>query len=179
MLHLSKVLPVLMLAWASACPSTTTPAPPEPPPAPPLSPLPPPSAAPAQDIDGVPAEPVGRPARREEPPADAARRYVDNGCGARKYPRHIVWPNDNGGITVEERIAPCPPEARCAWAGVVWHEGTVVQTGAQLALSYANNAKAQGEAPPTALTVEGEGDARVLVETLADGTRCAFKLYGK
>ncbi len=80
---------------------------------------------------------------------------------------------------MEERIAPCPPDARCGWAGVVRREATVAQAGTQLTLRSANSVKKEGERPPVALTAAGEGEALVLVERLPDGTRCSYRLWGR
>lgn len=142
----------------------------------------PPVAAPAEPVGSTPS---ASPA--EEPPAEEATPELEvtaalvsftgtwssDSCGERTYARQVEL-ETGGSYTGMDLVSPCPPNARCAWSGVVTFAGSWRQDGAVVVLGEnevsepATGAKARPERlhfdPLTTRLYEEDGEARCYYE---------------
>ena len=75
-----------------------------------------------------------------------AGRYVGEPCGARTYVRNLELRAD-GTYEIEDRIAPCPPDAVCMWSGIVTFAGTWAETEPGVALTESPGPERPGSQP--------------------------------
>lgn len=114
---------------------------------------PPPESVPKQEITG-----------------GLAGTWTSAFCGDRGYERRITFAAD-GSFTAEDRVAPCPPTARCVWSGIVIRRGKYAVTGNALQLAPESAAAGPGQPLPPSLEIDATG---VPVEVSADGRRCPY-----
>jgi hypothetical protein len=94
--------------------------------------------------------------------------WTSPSCGARTYERVLALGAD-GNFTATDRVSPCPPGARCIWAGIIVREGTWSASAGRLALTLTSDGQGPGNPLPASLLVEGGAPVE------EDGaTRCAY-----
>jgi hypothetical protein len=122
------VLPLGALFLACTVHTTSGPAP---------APAPVPTVAPttAPTIAPTTAPTTPEPA----PVADFKGGWSSLICGARNYERRLTL-MENGTISGDELVSPCPPNAQCVWSGIVSWKGTWTAQGNDITLV----AKAEG-----------------------------------
>jgi len=87
--------------------------------------------------------------------AGLAGTWLSPSCGARTYPRLLTFGAD-GRFTAEDRVAPCPPGARCIWSGTVYRSGTYSIEGETIHLQIEEPQQQRPGAPfPERLTLAG------------------------
>lgn len=102
--------------------------------------------------------------------AGVAGRWSSPSCGERTYERRIVLAED-GSFTAEDRVAPCPPNVRCIWSGIVVRRGRYSVAGGAIQLAAEGTGAGPGQPLPGSLVIDATG---VPVEVLADGRRCPY-----
>jgi hypothetical protein len=60
--------------------------------------------------------------------------WENSSCGEREFLRRIELKGD-GTFSAVDEVAPCPPEAKCVWSGVINWRGTWEKAGERIALS--------------------------------------------
>ena len=87
---------------------------------------PPPSAQPPQAGTAG----AGSSTREASPPPPAVGprgpgpgAYASGPCPGRTYER-VVNLGQDGAVEIADRVAPCPPNAKCVWSGIVVRSGT-------------------------------------------------------
>ncbi len=87
--------------------------------------------APTATPTGAPTEtgsPTAPPPASSPPPVKGARgpgagAYASAPCPGRTYER-VVNLGQDGAVEIADRVAPCPPKAKCVWSGIVVRSGT-------------------------------------------------------
>jgi hypothetical protein len=117
--------------------------------------------SPATEMRAPPAPQVG---------GGVTGRWSSPSCGERTYERRIVLGVD-GSFSSEDRVAPCPPTARCFWSGIVVRHGKYTIAGGTIELAAEGPSAGPGQPLPSSLVIDATGAP---VEVLADGKRCPY-----
>lgn len=118
------------------------------------------------------APPLPGPTSITPPPpiTSIAGRWSSPSCGKRGYERLVTF-SPTGTFTSEDRVSPCPPNARCIWAGIVFHKGRYTTAGGAITLTLEGPQASQGQPLPAGMTLDPSGAP---VETGSDGSACVY-----
>ncbi len=114
------------------------------------------------------AEPGPGAGRQGNQSVEAQRSVVGSwisprGGAERAYERRITFERD-GDFTMQDLVAPCPPDVQCIWSGIVGFEGTYRVRKGEVLLTYA--------------TVDGPGVAELPASFEVAGPYLIQKLDG-
>jgi hypothetical protein len=100
------------------------------------------SGQPPEEADGEKAPPPAAktPAKQVAPAQDNGPKkmgiiglWENSSCGERKYKRTINFTQNGQFIAVDE-VAPCPPDKRCVWSGIIHWRGSWTLSDRSIAL---------------------------------------------
>ncbi|MDX1650124.1 MAG: hypothetical protein R3263_09750 [Myxococcota bacterium] len=89
--------------------------------------------------------------------------WVAEPCGRRNYERRLEL-RSGGAARLEERISPCPPDARCVWSGVEVVQGRWSRRDAAVLLELDDVSRPMAVDPPARLAVTTRRGEVVLEE---------------
>lgn len=126
-------------------------------------------ADPGEERSSSPEDP-----QEAEPPASplpeaVAGTWSSATCGDRGWERVVVI-EAGGTFHAQDRIAPCPPGAKCVWSGIVHIQGTAVaqEEGVRLEVVSSRPRPPQGFPSLLRPPAAEEGDTDHLADHLAD-----------
>ena len=111
-----------------------------------------------------------------EPEAtELAGTWSSASCGARTYAREVIL-LDGGTFVRLDLVSPCPPDAKCVWAGIIGYRGDWTHDGTAIALSGEQRLGSGGgdAAGPGPRKLVVQADPPRLLNPLASGT-CEYE----
>jgi len=107
---------------------------------------------------------------------DVLGSWQNGSCGTRKYTRNITLFSDNR-FEAADLIAPCPPEVRCVWSGVISWRGTFTFAEDRVTLKTetepSDQIRGAGGWPKSFAVLPGTPPT--VAETSPDGMTCPYR----
>lgn len=98
--------------------------------------------------------------------------WISPSCGERAYPRIITFEGER--FTAQDRVAPCPPGARCVWSGIIYRTGKLVVEGDVVSLQVDGGTNIGAGAPfPERLRLDPAPIEEVATDA-GDPIRCVY-----
>jgi len=111
----------------------------------------------------------------EPEPVPYAGTWQNGSCGTRKYLRRITF-HEDGRFEAADLVAPCPPNAKCVWSGVVNWQGTFTLEDDRFSLDITTQVPERPDSPvaiPESFVVLST-DPYVLAEESSEGMTCPY-----
>lgn len=99
--------------------------------------------------------------------------WTSGPCAARNYPRDITLSADHSFEAID-KVAPCPPGARCVWSGLVLWRGTWRLASDRIELERDQGAAGKQPQHVAAALTPAYENGQLVLRATEDGAECPY-----